>query len=392
MNSGVMLDARQLRSELPTRSLPDASLESWRKVDLRGLEIGAALEDENKSELEIVIPAGLTVQQIRLDADKARLDEPGLPEQLLADLHNAADEYFDFLNQAWAAQVVLLLVSGQSADPLMVKHERRAGSLLAHRLLIVAGSDADFNLVEEYRDPMDDSVAARALIVPHTRIYCQPGSRLDYVQRLELANGSWFFPRHHFYLARSSQLKSTLVYTGGLRGKTLLQSDLEGEGAEYRGLGLWIGHRKNACDLEMQVRHHASHTQSSLLYKTVVDDKAHSVFYGNLDIDQGLLDVSSHQLNHNLVLSDLARAESMPNLMIQAEGVSCEHGATVGALDPEALFFLMARGLDFQESRRLLIEAFIQTLLAESQATDYMQDLQTEVLASLAFQRKLQAT
>ena len=117
--------------------------------------------------------------------------------------------------------------------------------------------------------------------------------------------------------------------------------------------------------MEIIVNHQCSHSQSSLLYKAVVSEGAHSVFDGNLLIPKDCNDITSHQLNHNIIMDRDARAESMPRLIIQSEKVSCEHGATVGFLDEESLFFLMSRGFNEQEAKNILIEGFLTEVIAE---------------------------
>ena len=98
-------------------------------------------------------------------------------------------------------------------------------------------------------------------------------------------------------------------------------------------------------------------------FEAVVDDRARSVFQGRVLVQPGAHKTDAHQLNRNLLLSEAARADTKPELVIHADDVKCSHGATVGDLDREALFYLQARGIDPAGARALLIEGFIAELL-----------------------------
>lgn len=145
---------------------------------------------------------------------------------------------------------------------------------------------------------------------------------------------------------------------GGFRSKLFLHSHLLGKGAEVTIDGVSALSKRNLKDLDMEMIHHADHTTSKISYKTIVTDRSHHIFTGNLIIPPNLKKVVAHQESFNLSLNKKARAEANPKLEVLAEDVSCTHGATVGDIDEEQYFYLLSRGLSPEESKSLLVTAF----------------------------------
>lgn len=167
------------------------------------------------------------------------------------------------------------------------------------------------------------------------------------------------------------QFRSVLIFTkenaslklhhypfGGFRSKFFLHSHLMGKGSEVIVDGVSALSKRNLKDLDMEMIHHADHTNSKISYKTIVTDKSHHIFTGNLIIPPNLKKVVAHQESFNLSLNKKARAEANPKLEVLAEDVSCTHGATVGDIDEEQYFYLLSRGLSPEESKSLLVTAF----------------------------------
>lgn len=347
--------------------LPARSVEAWRKVDLTALSI--------EGRLEAARPSRTTLTGAEPIEPGAATDETA--EIVKEALENRAREneatYFTALNAA-AGDLTLLRLSGTSADPVRVKHEADAATAttVCPRLMIQVESGAELTIVEEFRfneavpgSGVSDANASDALrlIAPLTDVYCAPNSRVNYVMIGDF--GPDDFHMHHFRarLMRDSRLNLYLFPLGGFSGKSFYQSEAREPGAECHAYGCAVGRAREFNDMDITMAHHANHTFSSILYRSVVRDRSHHVFYGNLNIDPGLKNVDSHQSNNNILLDRRARAESMPNLIVRAEDVSAEHGATVGELDKEALYFLMARGIPEDEARDLLIEGFINSIL-----------------------------
>ena len=135
-------------------------------------------------------------------------------------------------------------------------------------------------------------------------------------------------------------------------------SDVEGEGSSAELDGLFYCDQDQHIDQKTLQIHSAPHTYSRLLYKGVVQDRGHSVYQGIIQARPGAVKVDAYQTNNNLVLTDGAKADTIPGLLIDADDLKCSHGATIGNLDADQVFYLRARGLPEREARRLLIRGF----------------------------------
>lgn len=128
-------------------------------------------------------------------------------------------------------------------------------------------------------------------------------------------------------------------------------------------------------DSEVKVVHNESHTESSILYRSALKNKAHHIFTGNLRIPNSCKDVNAIQINNNLLLNRTSRAESIPKLEVYAENVKCEHGATVGEIDEEQLFYLASRGIDEDEARRMIVDGFLGQVIGEIESNSIQEEL-----------------
>ncbi|MBP9887303.1 MAG: SufD family Fe-S cluster assembly protein, partial [Leptospiraceae bacterium] len=162
---------------------------------------------------------------------------------------------------------------------------------------------------------------------------------------------------------RDSELQLFHFNLGGYKGKTLVKNDLSGENANLKAVGATTLSKREIQDIEFTISHFASRTDSNLRFKTVVKDKSHHIFTGNLFIPKASFHVTASQVNNNLTMTRTARAESMPKLEVFADDVKCSHGATVGEVNEEQLFYLMSRGLTENEARFLIIEGFLKEVL-----------------------------
>jgi Fe-S cluster assembly protein SufD len=139
--------------------------------------------------------------------------------------------------------------------------------------------------------------------------------------------------------------------------------DLDGPGAHAFVHGFMFGDHRQHFHLHTLQRHLKDHTTSDLLIKSCLKDRARSVYQGLIQVSEGAQRTDAYQANRNLLLSDGARADSIPGLEILANDVRCTHGATIGYVDPEQLFYLTTRGLPKSEAQRLIVEAFFEPVL-----------------------------
>ena len=159
-------------------------------------------------------------------------------------------------------------------------------------------------------------------------------------------------------IENGGRYQSFVLSLGGRLSRDEIDVALGGDGAACRLDGLTLGRGKQHIDNTTRIVHRRPGATSREVYRGVLDENARSVFQGKVVVEPGAQRTDAYQLNENLLLSDTAEADSKPELMIYADDVKCSHGATTGALDADALFYLRARGIAEAEARDHLVEAF----------------------------------
>ena len=165
-------------------------------------------------------------------------------------------------------------------------------------------------------------------------------------------------------LERGASLTSISVGLGGEIVKTDASALLAGENARSEVLGLSFGAGRQHLDAHFFQDHAAPRTRSDLLVKTAQRDRARSSYTGQLRIAEDAPGCEAHQENRNLLLSEKARADSIPELEILTHEVQCSHAAATGPVDPSQLFYLRGRGLDAAEAERAIVMRFLEPVLA----------------------------
>ena len=173
---------------------------------------------------------------------------------------------------------------------------------------------------------------------------------------------------HHLYTERvtlkdSSNYESFTLTTGAQLSRQETSVDIEGEHVHCNQKGITLGHNNQHHDAYLPVVHHSPQSYSKQHFRQILDDQSKGVFYGRVQVPETGQKTEAHQLNHNLLLSKDARAFTRPELDIFTDDVICSHGATVGDLDEQSIYYLQARGIDKEQAKRLLINAFAEEII-----------------------------
>jgi len=238
----------------------------------------------------------------------------------------------------------LLFVSTVTDTPAM-SHPRN---------LIVAEEDSQAAIIEDYvslgsgvafSNSATELVASDNAVLSHYRIGQEHRQTFN-VSTLRIQQG------------RSANVASHSVLVGGALVRNNVHPVLAGEGSECLINGLFVGGGSQHIDNYMLVEHVSPHCGSRQFYNGILDDSAHGVFHGRIIVHKQAQKTDAKQTNRNLLLSDDARIDTKPQLEIYADDVKCTHGATIGQIEEDALFYLRARGIDEASARRLLLAAF----------------------------------
>jgi len=378
--------------------LPTIRLEEWRYTDLRRLldleglglsgaavapddpaawpaRLRGAMAEDHAASGHLVLVDGHTVH---VDVDES-LAAKGV---VLASLHDALRTHEDLvrahlateavppeegklaaLNAAlWNDGIFLYVPRGVHLErPIRVtRWLSEPGTAYFSRVLLIAEEASRVSYVDEViSDPFD----RQTLVSNAVEVFARPAAQVQFVSVQRLGTGAFFQSVQRTLAERDSVLDTLNVGLGASVSRVDLNARLLGQGANSDMLGLYFGDGNQHFDFNTSQDHVAPNTRSDLLYKGALDGASRGVFRGIIRVHPGAQRTDAYQTNRNLLLSSEARADSLPNLEIEADDVKCSHGATVGELDADARFYLMSRGLDRISAERLVVLGFLGEVL-----------------------------
>jgi Fe-S cluster assembly protein SufD len=364
------LSRQELLERYRALPLPDTTQEAWRFTDLRGFDPDSfaangrstAAEPATMLELETAGLAVVTEHGIEIERapDGIRFEPLSGDHERLGRLVGT-DEKFAAHNAAmWEHGLLVEVPRGVELEQPLYVRIASGGGALFWRLLVVAGEGARFSLIEEYVSTSPDVEAYTNAAV---ELYAEQASRLEYVSIQNLSRETWHFASHHARVGRDAELDWVAGGFGSKKGKTRIQNDLAGQGATSRVTGAYFADGAQHLDYDTFQEHIAPHTTSDFAFKGALRDTATAVWRGMIRVERDAQKTNAYQENRNLLLSPKAHADSIPGLEILANDVRCTHGATVGQVDREQLFYLMARGLTRAEAERLIVRGFFSDVL-----------------------------
>jgi Fe-S cluster assembly protein SufD len=285
--------------------------------------------------------------------------EPGFVEQHLGRYLGVGAHAFAALNTAFVEDgSVIHIPRGVALDtPVHVFFHAGCGSgpAVAHpRNLIVADAGSAVTVVEHYVGPASASYLTNQV----TEISVGERASVDHCRIQEESSAAFHVGRLQVRQARDSTFRSHAIAFGGGLSRTEIHVELAGEGAECGLFGLYAVTGEQHVDHHTVIDHAVARTRSRELYKGILDGHSRGVFTGRVIVREDAQKISASQTNKNLLLHDGAVVETRPQLEIYADDVQCNHGAAIGRLDEDKLFYMRARGIDEAEARRLLTYGF----------------------------------
>ncbi len=226
------------------------------------------------------------------------------------------------------------------------------------RLVAVIGDEAEATVIEDHSEAADVSAA-------FGRIRVGRNARLNYFYNQGLPLTATHFWNQRIDLAQGAQLKHYSILLGAGVHKSHVHVELLGQGARSELFGVVFGSAKQFFDTTTWQMHRASRSTSDLLYKAALKDRARSVYTGLIRIEHDALNCEAYQQNNNMLLSDSARADTTPVLEILTDQVRCKHGATMGPVSQEELFYLACRGMEPKEATKTLVMGFFEPILVQ---------------------------
>ncbi|HVB52025.1 MAG TPA: Fe-S cluster assembly protein SufD [Acidimicrobiales bacterium] len=296
-------------------------------------------------------------------------------------LERYESDTFALLNAALApaATVIRVAANVNLAQPIVVLNESSAGASFP-RTQIVVGRGASVTVVEYFEGGGD------ALVVPVSEYQVDDNASLQLITYQRLDASAWHVARTTGLLARDARLHQAVVGLGAHYDRSRNDAELLGAGASNELRTTFLGSGDQVHDFRTRQYHVAPRTTSTLLSKGAVADRSRSVYTGLIEIEKGAKRTDARQTNHNLLLSPLAHADSVPNLDIRENDVMCAHASSVGPLDELQRWYLESRGVSRDDAQRLLIQGFFFEMLSAlpSELAELVESDIASVLANVA--------
>ena len=406
--AGLGENRRQALDSALHDGLPGPRSEAWKYTSLRALErrsfVAAPPEPSVGADaLAVVLEAIPAPRMVFVDGrfDDANSLLDGLPDGLevlplsrvlregtprdanvLQRRYAGADEVFAVANAALAEEGVMIRADRDSATTLHLVFvaSATAGDAGVHlRHLIDLRNDASLALVEHHLALGED----RGLANHVAHVHLGQRARLTHVRLQDAAAGANLFARTDAVLAREADYRRTDLELGGALSRHELNVRLEGDKANLQADGVLLADGRRHVDTRLGIEHIARDTTCTLGWRGIAGQRGRVVFHGGIEIRAGADGSEANLSNKNLLLSANAEIDTQPVLEIHADEVKAAHGATVGQLDANALFYLRSRGLGEVEARALLTGAFCREVVAR------IDDATTRALCEDALERAL---
>jgi Fe-S cluster assembly protein SufD len=323
---------------------------------LGGLESAGELRQVGDSIVALRAPAGIVFGSLEEAADRG----DAIVVQHLGTLVGASDRFTAENAARFTGGALIHVPAGVTVDgPLHLSFAIPAeGARTTYRVLVVAEANAHVSIVEEHAG------GAAGYLNGVVELVAGNGAQIDYVRTQDLHRETVHMTTARAEIGRDASLRWTSIDLGGRIGKARMESRLSGPGSSVRVTGVYALDGDQHLDLDTTQEHAAPNAVSDLAFKGVLQGHSRSVWRGIIRVDEGAQKTDAFQENRNMLLSPHAHADSIPGLEILANDVRCTHAATVGQVDRELLFFLMARGFSRTEATRMIVQGFFADALA----------------------------
>ncbi len=345
-----------------TMPLPDRVKHLWRYTDPR---VFVPTEEFDSAaitgSLEGDLPAEATDAGVQLlELEEAADTHADLLQQHLGSLVGPTFDTFEAFNFA-ASRLGWVLIIPDNAEFEAPIHLRRStdGGLFATRLLVIAGKNAEVSIVDEYTGESGIHGQINSVV----EVIAKDAARVKFATTVNLPDNQTLFLTQRNKVGRDVDLQSTGLSLNAGIAKINWSTLLSGRGASSRWSGLLLGDKEQHFDMHTRHQHTSGESFSDLLYKVALRDSSMSAYTGLIAIDEDAAICEAYQENRNLLLSDTAHVESIPELEIVNDDVKCSHGVTVGPLEEEQLFYFESRGINRDEAMRIILAGYYEAVL-----------------------------
>ncbi len=360
---------------LSANGIPPATHELWRYTTAAQLKLELAAQ-AHPSRTEIPSPSSLPkgVEILKGAAAFAALTNA---QKFVAD--DVALATLGGLCDATCSDITVVSIATGAvvAEPVKLSAIAHATGCGSRYIGVILGRGATATVVDDLTGD------GKGLELERIELVLGANARGNFVHTQEYGDEVRYYGRHRITADRDVDFTCLYLALGARVARLDIDLMLPQPGSSVNLLGLSIVDGKRHIDFHPNQRHLAPHGRSDLFLKTVVKDKGRSVYYGYIKVAEGAQKTDAYQTNRNLVLSNDARADTIPNLEIKANDVKCSHGASVTNVGVEDMFYLQARGLSPSVAERLLVGGFLEDVLARFPDETLRESFSTRIAARL---------
>ena len=314
---------------------------------------------------------------------EALAEHPDLVEEHFGSAVDPERDYLTALSTAlFSTGTVVYVPERVDAEDVTVRTEMNSRSLFNYTLVVTEQSSSVAVLERQSTGSEVDADEGR-YYSGVVEVVAGENSSVQYGALQDLSEETYNYQVKRGHVPRNATLSFVDGNLGSRLTKSSVEATLDGEGSEGRIVGAFFGQHDQHFDIASRVWHEAEHTTADLVTRGVLDDEARSVYEGVQNVGRDAWDTSSYQRENTLMLSEESEADASPKLIINNHDTEASHSATVGQIDQEQLFYMLARGVERRQARNMLVEGFFVPVLDEIELAELSDDLQEGVATRL---------
>lgn len=361
-------------SRLMRDGLPHRRVEAWKYTDFRNKVTAGLPLASGQGVAARDLFHELKAQRVEIVGGKvSRLPEAGalpdgvevislaealaMPSLWLRQWLQPADDAIENLNLAFAGDGALIRVGRgvKAVEPVLLRSTLNEAAMAHTRNVIVLEENAELILIE-VDDGRPDGQGFASVV---THVALEPGARLRHLRVTASEAASVVVRSDNVEVARDASYRGIVLSSGAALARQQTHARMTGAGGDVSLACAYAAGEAQHTDFALSVTHEAAHTTSRILAKGIVGGRGHGVVQGRVTVQPAAQKSDSHQMSRALLLSPHAEIDQKPELEIYADDVKCGHGAAVGALDANQMFYLQSRGIPETEARTMLVAAFL---------------------------------
>ncbi len=343
--------------------MPNEREEDWRYTKIEKFKIGSfTFENQNTKISATKLSEDLIEKGVILEDMNTALEKyPEIAQKYFFSSSKTGTDKFAALSAAHFSSGIFLYVPKniEIDEPLRVNFEFDVGSSVLHNIIVVEqNSKVDF--IEEYSNKENNE---QQLNCCATEVFANDNSKVRFYHLNSWTKNVYSFANITGNVEKDAEINWISGCFGGKLNRLKIDTNFNGKGSSCNNFGVFLGKGKEHIDFTTNMYHNTENTTNEVLVDGILKDESTSVYRGLIRIEKEAQKTYSYLANHILKLGDKTLANSIPSLKIEANDVKASHGATVGQIDEEHLFYLMARGLSREEAERLVVEGFFEPVI-----------------------------